>query len=299
MKFREVLRARAARQPARIVLPEADQPAVREAANRLTRDGLARPLLVGRDGLDPAGDPRLPRVAQRLRETRPDRVRDGVHALDLAADPLRFGMGLVALGEGDALVAGASAHAGEVLDAAAWILGPEAGRPVPAVITYLSSGESVVALAYGAAGSEAAAAELAAVGALACRDWRRVHEDPPRVAFLSASGGPASLAGERARSATERFREMHPEIPARGEVDWTAAMGGKEKANVLVFPTPDAGHLAAQLGRWMGAGMVGPVIAGMTRPVGSLSRDAAPDDIVEVAVLAAVLSAAALAQVRS
>jgi hypothetical protein len=34
----------------------------------------------------------------------------------------------------------------------------------------------------------------------------------------------------------------------------------------------------------------------MTRPVGSLSRDAAPDDIVEVAVLAAALSAAALAQ---
>jgi len=296
MKFREALRARAARQPARVVLPESDHPAVREAASRLSTDNLARPVLVGKNALDPASDSRLSRVAQRLRETRPDRVRDGVHALDLAADPLRFGMGLVALGEADTVVAGASAHPGEVLDAAAWILGPEAGRPVPAVITYLLSGDSVVSLAYGAAGSDAAAAELASVGALACRDWRRVQQDPARVAFLSASGGPASLAGERARKAAERFREMHPEVPAQGEIDWSTAVGGKEPANVLVFPTPDAGHLAAQLGRWMGGGVIGPVIAGMTRPVGSLSRDAAPDDIVEVAVLAAALSVAALAQ---
>ena len=296
MKFREALRARAARQPARVVLPESDHPAVREAASLLTRDSLASPVLLGKNGLDPASDSRLARVAQRLREARPDRVRDGVHALDLAADPLRFGMGLVALGEADTLVAGASAHAGEVLDAAAWLLGPEAGRPVPAVISYLLSGDSVVSLAYGAAGSDTAAAELASVGALACRDWGRVHQDPARVAFLSASGGPASLAGERARDAAERFREMHPEVPTQGEVDWTAAVRGKGRANVLIFPTPDAGHLAAQLGRWMGGGMMGPVIAGMTRPVGSLSRDAAPDDIVEVAVLAAALSAAALAQ---
>ena len=60
----------------------------------------------------PRGDPRLGRIAQFLRERRPDRVRDGVHALDLAADPLHFGAALVALGEAEGCVAGAACPTG-------------------------------------------------------------------------------------------------------------------------------------------------------------------------------------------
>ena len=52
------------------------------------------------------------RIAKFLRERRPDRIRDGVHALDMAAEPVNFGAALVALGEADGCVAGAVYHVG-------------------------------------------------------------------------------------------------------------------------------------------------------------------------------------------
>ncbi len=35
-------------------------------------------------------DPRLQRVANHLRSRRPDKIRDGVHALEIATEPLNF-----------------------------------------------------------------------------------------------------------------------------------------------------------------------------------------------------------------
>ena len=40
-----------------------------------------------------ARDPRHGAVAELLRSRKPERVRDGIHALDLAADPVRFAAG--------------------------------------------------------------------------------------------------------------------------------------------------------------------------------------------------------------
>ena len=64
-------------------------------------------MVLGDGGVDPTRDPRLGRIAQYLRERRPDRIRDGVHALDVGAMPTNFGASLVALGEADGAVAGA------------------------------------------------------------------------------------------------------------------------------------------------------------------------------------------------
>ncbi|HEY9507798.1 MAG TPA: phosphate acyltransferase, partial [Gemmatimonadales bacterium] len=87
MSFRDELLARAAKRRARIVLCEGEDPRVRAAAERLERDRIVQPILLGGGGLAPSRDKRLNRIAAYLRERRPDRIRDGVHALDVATDP--------------------------------------------------------------------------------------------------------------------------------------------------------------------------------------------------------------------
>ena len=102
MSFRDRLLERAARQRVRVVLCEGEDERVRLAVEQLRSRKVVDPIVLGGDGLDPAKDPRLPRIANFLRERRPDRIRDGVHALDVASEPVIFGAALVALGEAEA-----------------------------------------------------------------------------------------------------------------------------------------------------------------------------------------------------
>jgi phosphate acetyltransferase len=147
MSFRSRLLERAAGGRARIVLCEGGDPRVEAAAEQLRSKHVVDPIVLGGRGLDPTKDPRLGRIAQLLRERRPERVRDGVHALDIAADPLLFGAALVALGEAEGCVAGAACPTGDVVRAALWAIGtaPGVGRvcsccdmvvPVDSVLTY-------------------------------------------------------------------------------------------------------------------------------------------------------------------
>ena len=68
MSFLERLRERAGSSPMRVALPEGDDPRVQKAAETLSAEGLAQPILIGgANGIDPAKDPRLSRVADHLR----------------------------------------------------------------------------------------------------------------------------------------------------------------------------------------------------------------------------------------
>lgn len=301
MSFREALRDRARGARARIVFPEGHDPRVQAAAATLDALDIAEPILLGAAHCDPVRDPRLPEVANWLRHRRPASVRDGVHALDLAADPLRFGAGLVGLGLADGCVAGAVAPTADVLRAALWGIGLADGISAVTSAMYLGLPDGRV-LTYTdiAVIPMPTPEQLAAAAVAAVADRGALVGDAPVVAFLSYStlGSAAGPAVERVREAVEAFRRLAPGIPADGELQADAALdaavaarkcptspvGGR--ANVLVFPSLDAGNIAYKLTeRLAGATAAGPLLQGLARPMSDLSRGATPDDIVDVAAM--------------
>jgi phosphate acetyltransferase len=307
MSFRAQLLERAARRHARVVLCEGDDARVQLALEQLRSKNVVEPIVLGGDGLNPANDKRLGRIAQFLRERRPDRIRDGVHALDLAADPLNFGAALVALGEADACVAGATCPTGDVVRAALWALGTAPGVSLISSSFYMVlPGDSVVlTFTDCAVVPEPTPGQLAEIALAAARDRTRLVGDSPRVAFLSYSskgsaGGPHVA---RVQEAAAHFHQLAPNIASDGELQADAALSpevGERKApgspvagraNVLVFPDLDAGNIAYKLvQRLAGAAAIGPILQGLARPMADLSRGASPDDIVEVTAMVALQS---------
>jgi phosphate acetyltransferase len=264
------------------------------------------PIVLGDGGLDPAKDRRLNRIATLLRERRPDRIRDGVHALDLAAEPINFGAALVALGEADGCVAGSVYPSGEVVRAALWAIGTAPGVSLVSSSFYMVlADDSVLTFTDCAVVPEPTPGQLAEIALAAARDRTRLVGDSPRVAFLSYStkGSAKGPRVARVQEAAAHFQQLAPNIISDGELQADAALNvevGERKssgspvagrANVLVFPDLDSGNISYKLVQRVGGAVaIGPILQGLARPMADLSRGATPDDIVEVTAMVALQS---------
>jgi phosphate acetyltransferase len=288
------------------VLCEGEDPRVQAAIEQLRAERVVEPIVLGGGGLDPAKDPRLGRIARLLRERRPERIRDGVHALDVAAEPVNFGAALVALGEADGCVAGAVYPSGEVVRAALWAIGTAPGVSLLSSAYYMVMADDLVlTFTDCAVVPEPTPGQLAEIALAAARDRSRLVGDSPRVAFLSYStkGSARGPHVARVQEAAARFQQLAPHIVSDGELQADAALSpevGERKApgspvagraNVLVFPDLDAGNLGYKLVQRLGRAVaIGPILQGLARPMADLSRGATPDDIVEVTAMVALQS---------
>jgi phosphate acetyltransferase len=226
-----------------------------------------------------------------------------------AKDPLFYADALVALGEGDGCVAGAVHTTADVLRAALWAVGPAPGvRSISSafymvVPPFRDGTEEVLTFADCAVIPEPTSAQLADIAIAAARDRRRIVGDEPRVAFLSYStvGSAEGSSIERVRAAVRLVRERAPDLAVEGELQGDAALipsvaehkaPGRAVAglaNVLIFPSLDAGNIAYKLvERIARAHAIGPIVQGLARPCSDLSRGASIDAIINVACVTAL-----------
>ncbi|HJQ64748.1 MAG TPA: phosphate acyltransferase, partial [Gemmatimonadales bacterium] len=131
--------------------------------------------------------------------------------------------------------------------------------------------------------------------------WRLGLE--PRVALLSFSnfGSVKHPSAEKVRRAVDRLHEREPDLQVDGEMQADTAVVERiltrtypfarlrGAANVLIFPNLDSANVAYKLlERLGGAQAIGPVLVGMAQPVHVLQRGAEVNEIVNLAVLAAI-----------
>ena len=281
----------------RVVLADGADERARAAAARLAAEGLAEPVL-----LHEAASACSPAVRARA-EASPFRER-----IDLD-DPLHVAALMVAAGEADACVGGASRASADVVRAALFCIGPAPGIDTisSCFLMVLADGTPIT---YGDCGviPEPDGEQLAAIAMATAATHAQLTAETPRVAMLSYSTkGSAEGAGvDRVRAATRLVRERMGSLAIDGELQFDAAWDRgvaaskapdsdvAGRANVFIFPDLDAGNIAYKITeRLAGARAYGPLLQGTARVMHDLSRGCDADDIVSVALIAACQAAQA------
>ncbi len=273
--------AEAGRHDARVVFAERNDDRIRQAADIIAARRMARPLFPDMSAPDGRY---LDIICSRRPGLKPALARR------LLTRPLYRAAAMVALGEADVMVAGATNPTRRVIEAATMAIGLARGvsRPSSFFLMRLGDGREMV-FADCAVNVAPDAAALADIAQASERSARALL-GAARLALLSYSTGTSGAGGavEKVRDAVALLHARG--ISAQGPVQGDAALNptvaaqkgaGRGEANVLIFPSLEAGNIAYKLLQELGrAQAVGPFLQGFRRPVCDLSRGARVEDIV-------------------
>jgi len=304
----------------KIVFPEGEEDKILRAAQILVDEEIASPILLGDeakirdraaslglklDGCEIVDPQHSLRRDFYIDELYARRQRKGVtlrEAGELVQNPDLFGALMVQTGDAAAMISGLTQHYPETIRPALQVIPMQKGiGKVSGLYIVITSRGKPFFFADCTVNIDPSAETLAEIAACAA-DVAREFDVEPRVAFLSFSNFGSSVhpatakVREAVRIAKERFpgTKMDGEMQAdtavvREIVEETYPFSAVKGANVLIFPTLDAGNIAYKLmARLGGAQVIGPILMGLSKPVHVLQRGADVGDIVNMAAIAAV-----------
>lgn len=327
MSFIEEMKKKAKSNIKTIVLPEANDKRVLEAACRVENEGFAKVILVGssveankiasENGIDisnlniiePEKSDKYEDFATALYELRKAKGMTEEQARDLMKDTTHFAMMMVKMGEVDGLVSGAAHSTADTLRPALQILKTAPNTKLVSAFFVMC----VPDCKYGEDGvfifsdcglnQNPNSDELSEIAISSAKSFQNLVGKEPKVAMLSYStyGSAKSELVDKVVEATRLVKEKAHDLQVDGELQLDAAIipevadskaKGSNiagKANTLIFPDLNAGNIGYKLvQRLAKAEAYGPLCQGIAKPVNDLSRGCSADDIVGVIAITAV-----------
>src|SRR5438874_1567595 len=217
-------------------------------------------------------------------------------------DPMYHALLMLRAGQADAVVAGVDMYYADAIRPALEVIGAEQGRRHVSGIYMLVFPQQTLFFADCTVNIEPDAETLVEIASATAEFVGRLGIEP-RVALLSFSnfGSVRHPAADRVQQAVRLLHEREPALQADGEMQADTAVVERilnktypfsrlrGAANVLIFPNLDAANIAYKLlDRVGGAQAIGPILVGMAQPVHVLQRGSEVNDIVNMAVIAAV-----------
>ena len=317
-EYQLVERARADRR--HIVLPEATDDRILEAAAILLRRGVADLTLLGEEtkvrargsslglDLDQAGvlsplDPELrERFAATYAEARAHKGMTIEKARDIVTDISYFGTMMVHLGLADGMVSGAINTTAHTIRPALEFIKTKPGVDTVSSVFLMCLADRVLVYGDCAVIPEPTTDQLADI-AISSAETAQQFGIEPRVAMLSYSTGTSGAGAEveKVRAATALVAERAPHLALEGPIQYDAAIDPgvartklpesavAGRATVFIFPDLNTGNNTYKaVQRSAHAVAIGPVLQGLKKPVNDLSRGALVDDIVNTVAITAV-----------
>ena len=327
MSFIDDVKQRARTNIKTIALPEATDKRVLEAANKITREGFAKVILIGNkiliekkakehnisiEGIsivNPIESAKYEEYANTLYELRKAKGMTEEQAHELMKDETHFGMMMVKMGACDGLVSGAIHSSSDTLRPALQILKTAPDTKLVSafflmVIPNCEYGENGVFVFSDCGLNENPDAEnLSEIAISSSKSFEQLVGKKSKIAMLSYStyGSAKSELTEKVINATNLVKEKMPELEVDGELQLDAAIipeiakskapgsNVAGKANTLIFPDLNAGNIGYKLvQRLAKAESYGPLCQGIAKPVNDLSRGCSSEDIVGVVAITAV-----------
>jgi malate dehydrogenase (oxaloacetate-decarboxylating)(NADP+) len=307
--------------PKRVVFAEGEEEQVIRAALSYVNQGLGKAILVGREdriqetaaqaGIDLEGregieihNARLSHRNSTYAQFLYERLqRKGYLFRDcqrmINQDRNHFAASMVALGDADAMVTGATRNYSTALTDVRHVIDAKPGHRVIGISLCLARGRTVL-VADTAIHEMPTAQELAEIAIESAGVARRLGYEP-RVALLSFStfGHPRAERAEKIQEAVRILDAMRVDFEYDGEMSADVALNRDamaqypfsrltEPANVLVMPAFHSASISTKMLQELGGAMVlGPLVVGLDKPVQIVSLGATDNDIVNMAALAA------------
>ena len=311
---------KAQQNPKKVVFPEGEEEKIIRAANAAYDDNIAKPILLGNEQIiktriEDLGyelnkfeilDPETTKKNEQYSEVfYKKRQRKGITPRDVKAlmhDPNYFAAMMVEMGDADAMVGGLTQHYPQTIRPALQCIGVKEGLKIVSGMYIVIIKRKVYFFADCTVNVDPTSEQLAEI-AINAADAVKEFDIVPKIAMLSFSnfGSAPYPQTIKVSNAVKIVKKNRPDLIVDGEMQADTAVVAEKMekeypfsslkggANVLIFPTLEAGNIAYKLlQRLTDATVIGPILMGMKKPVHVIQRGDTVNDIINMTAIAVV-----------
>lgn len=308
-----------------IVLPEGTDPRILEATERLHKEGVIIPILLGNpeevknaakehgfdiDGVtirNPEDDPEFDRYVDAFVDRRKGK-NTKEEGQSMLKNPNYFATMMVQVGDADGMVSGAVHTTGDTVRPVLQIIKTKPGVSRTSGAMILLRNDEKYLFADVAINTFLDAQQLAEV-ALSSAVTAQTFGIDPKIALLSYSSKGSAVTDDtkKVAEATKIARQLAQEkgynFAIDGEIQFDAAFAPEVaklkvpdsvvagRANTFVFPNLEAGNIGYKIAQRLGGfTAVGPILQGLNKPVNDLSRGCNVEDVYMTSIVTAAQS---------